>query len=276
MKITIKLLDQAGQVKQGVFSYDKVSKPYQVTGTDLAVLGLKNMVWQMGEKIQVDLDQGGQYIWVQLDETLAPTLIYLAQPSWTYTVATDKHQIDTAFSSERHYVMVRKATTVEITAYRNLALNPHDQKADTGAYPHAVTNVTAETNPAFIAQNAIDGKLANISHGSYPYGSWGIHQQSDAALTIEFAHRVTVDCVKLMLRHDHLEWDHDGYWDQVTLGFDDGTTIDCPTTATAELQTLKFPAHVTQKIVLNNLKKAKNSAEFTALTQIEVYGYNKA
>ncbi|MFB9769221.1 discoidin domain-containing protein [Lactiplantibacillus modestisalitolerans] len=276
MDITIQLLDQDNHVKTGVFSYDKIVKPYMTTGRDLAVLGIKDMTWQPGEKIQVKLDQAHQYVWVQLDETLAPTLVYMAHKHWIYTIAPDKRNIDTAFASKRHCIMVRKASEADIKAYRNLALNPHDQAVDTGVYPHAVSNVTAETNPTFLASNAIDGKLANISHGSYPYGSWGIHEQADAALTIDFGREVEVDCVKLLLRHDRLEWDHDGFWDQVTIGFSDGETMDFKTVDTADLQSFTFPARRTTKIVLNNLKKAANSARFLALTQIEVYGYNKA
>lgn len=275
MKITIRLLDQENQVKHGVFSYDKLDKLYQATGEDLAVLGIKDMKWQIGEKIQVELDRGQQYVWVQIDETLMPTLVYFAQSKWIYTIDTSSRQVDTAFASKSHYIAVRKATTAEVGCYRNLALNPHDQTKDTGVYPHAATNVTDEPDPDFAAQNAINGKLANISHGSYPYGSWGIHKGKEAMLTIDFGHQVTVDRIQLLFRRDHLERPHDGFWKQVTVGFEDGTTLNFPTTAIETFQTFKFPAQITNKIYLSNLIKAEDSGEFTALTQIEVYGYNK-
>lgn len=275
MKITLQLLDEEGHVKTGLFSYDEIIKPYKTTGENLAVLGIKDMLWQNGDKIQVDIDQANQYLWVQLDDSLAPTLIYMTQRQWIYTIAPDKRQLDTAFMSHRHCITVRKAAAADINAYRNLAINPHDQITSTGAYPHASSNVIEETNPTFIAQNAIDGKLANISHGSYPYGSWGIHERADAELTVEFGRQVEIDEVKLLVRSDHLEGPHDGYWDQVTLEFSDGSTQFFETSGTSTFQNLRFEPHMTSKVVLKNLKPAQNSAKFKALTQIEVYGYNK-
>lgn len=271
MGIKIELLDKNNQVKTGVLSYDKIIKPYIAMGQNLAVLGIKNMSWQKGDQIKVTVDKPQQY-WVQLDETLMPTLVYMANKDWIYTVDPDEKLADTAFTSKHHYFAVRKATELEINTYRNLALNPHDQLADSGVYPHAVSNVTEETNPRFVAQNAIDGKLANISHGSYPYGSWGIHGRNDATLTIDFGRDVKIDDVKLLFRNDHLEWNHDGYWDQVTLEFADGSTQSFKTTGTKEFQDLKFDPIVTSKVTLKNLDPAQGSAEFKALTQIEVYG----
>lgn len=276
MKIMLQLLDRNNHVKTGLFSYDEIIKPYKTIGEDLAILGIKNMAWQAGDKIQVNIDQTNQYLWVQLDETLAPSLLYMTQQQWVYTIAPDKRQLDTAFASKRHYIAVRKASTADINAYRNLALNPHDQVVDTGVYPHASSNVIEEINPTFIAQNAIDGKLANISHGSYPYGSWGIHEQSDAALTIDFGRTVEINNVKLLFRSDHLERPHDGYWDQVTLEFSDGSTRDFKTNDSDTFQSLNFDPYITSKIILRNLRSAKNSARFKALTQIEVYGYVKS
>lgn len=273
MKITLQLLDQEGQVKTGLFSYDETVKPFKTTGDDLAVIGIKKMAWQAGDKIQVDIDQANQYLWVQLDETIAPTLIYLSQRQWIYTIAPDKRQLDTAFASQRHCIMVRKASTADVNAYRNLAFNPHDQVADTGAYPHASSNVAEETNPTFIAQNAIDGKLANISHGSYPYGSWGIHERADAALTIDFGRPVEINMVKLLVRSDHLERPHDGYWNQGTLEFSDGSQQVVAMNDSDTFQTVRFAPKVTSTLVLKDLIPAEESARFKALTQIEAYGY---
>lgn len=274
MKITIKLLDQNDLVKIGVLSYDKIPKPYEVSGEDLAVLGIKNLTWRLGEKIQVTLEKPGQYVWVQLDETLAPTLLYIKGKRWIYTIVPNKRQIDTAFVSGRHCIMVRTATEAEIKCYRNLALNPHDQIADTNAFPHAVSNVSAETNPVFFAQNAIDGKLANLSHGSYPFGSWGIHNQDDAALTIEFGRKVKLDTLKFLFRSDNLERPHDSYWEHVTVDFTNGEQMTFNTDNSDNLQSYNFKPQITDRIVLKNLEKADDNVPFVALTQIEAYGYN--
>ncbi|RRK09471.1 hypothetical protein D1831_12555 [Lactiplantibacillus garii] len=269
------MLDQEDHVKTGVFSYDKVSKPYRVSGNDLAVLGIKKMAWQVGEKIRVTTEQPASYVWVQLDETLAPTLVYLADTKWTYTIPAEKCTVDTAFESHRHYLMVRTAMPAEIGAYQNLALNPHDQRATSTAYPHVFTNVTDEPDPVFWPQNAVDGKLANISHGSYPYGSWGIHEHANATLTIDFGRVVKLTTVRLLFRHDHLERVHDGYWDHVTLAFSNGDERTFETDDCADFQTLTFEPQLTDKLILKDLHKAPNSARFVALTQIEAYGYNQ-
>ncbi|WP_318764995.1 hypothetical protein [Lactiplantibacillus carotarum] len=275
MEIKITLLDRDNQTKTGVLSYDKITKPYQVVGDDLAVLGIKEMTWSAGEKIVITLGQADQYVWVQLDETLAPTLLYIRGHQWIYTIPAEKCQVDTAFGSHRHYLMVRTATPAEIGAYQNLAFNPHDQGVQTAGYPHARTNVVDEPDPVFWAQNAIDGKLANISHGSYPYGSWGIHEHANASLTIDFGRTVKLDMVRLLFRNDHLERAHDGYWDHVTLAFSAGEEQVFETIDTAAFQTLIFSPRLTNQLTLKDLHKAPNSARFTALTQIEAYGHNQ-
>jgi len=87
------------------------------------------------------------------------------------------------------------AKDYEIKQYRNLAFNPHDQKETSGAYPYAVANVETRNDSMFFAKNVINGICANLSHGSYPYQSWGINQQADAEITIDFGRLVEVDRV---------------------------------------------------------------------------------
>lgn len=115
--------------------------------------------------------------------------------------------------------MVRKAYDFEINHYQNLSINPHDQKEDTYAYPHATANVETRDDVVFFAKNAIDGKYGNLSHGSYPYNSWGINQQAEATLTIEFGRVVEVDWIRLLFRADY---PHDSHWKEVTLCFSNG------------------------------------------------------
>lgn len=124
----------------------------------------------------------------------------------------------------------------------------------------------------FFAKNAIDGKYGNLSHGSYPFASWGINQQKDAALTIEFGRKVEIDWIRLLFRGDY---PHDSYWTEVTLEFSDGTQQILATTNDTIFQEIKFPTKVTEFVTLKNLKKAADDSPFPALTQIEVFGRNK-
>ena len=60
----------------------------------------------------------------------------------------------------------------------------------------------------FAARNAVDGIYENGAHGSWPYQSWGINRDPNAALTIDFGRAVTVDEIHLTLRADfpHDSW----------------------------------------------------------------------
>lgn len=54
----------------------------------------------------------------------------------------------------------------------------------------------------FAARNAIDGVVANDSHGRWPYESWGINMQDDAELTLDFGRAVDFDRIVLYTRAD--------------------------------------------------------------------------
>ncbi len=58
---------------------------------------------------------------------------------------------------------------------------------------------------------------SNNSHGSYPYESWGINQQLDAALTVDFGREVEVDRIDITIRCD---FPHDSYWTQASYPYE--------------------------------------------------------
>lgn len=60
---------------------------------------------------------------------------------------------------------------------------------DVPCYPHATANVETRGESVFAAKNAIDGVRANRSHGEWPYESWGINMQDDAAMKLDFGDR---------------------------------------------------------------------------------------
>ena len=68
----------------------------------------------------------------------------------------------------------------------------------------------------FAARNAIDGVTANLSHGKWPYESWGINQQDDAQMTLDFGRPVDIDKIVLYTRAD---FPHDNWWESVTFTF---------------------------------------------------------
>lgn len=274
--ISISLKNKDDQVIVGSIDHDKEAQPFQITGSDMAVLAIKNYTYERGDKIVVEVQGDQRYYVVQLDETLAPALIYLPQSTWEYTIplseSARKAGVETAFSSKRHHIMVRQAHSFEITNYQNLSFNSHDQKADTGAYPHASANVETRDDSVFFAKNAIDGKYGNQSHGSYPFASWGINQQADAALTVVFGRNVVIDCVRLLFRGDY---PHDSYWTKGTLVFSDGEELVLQTTNAMAFQEFRFPKKETSRITYGQLQKAGDDSPFPALTQIEAFGWNR-
>ncbi|MEI5993831.1 hypothetical protein [Candidatus Enterococcus mansonii] len=274
--IKIELKNEENQTIIGRIDHEKECGPFVAEGDSLAVLAIKDYSYECGDKIIVTINEEDTYFVVQLDETLAPSLIFVPQKTWEYSIplteSTRKASVETAFHSKRHHLMVRKAYDFEIRNYQNLSFNSHDQKEISGVYPHVKANVETRDDAVFFAKNAIDGKYGNLSHGSYPFASWGINQQADAALTIEFGRKVDIDWIRLLFRGDY---PHDSYWNEVTLEFSDGTQLVVPTTNATSFQEIRFPLKVTESVTFKELKKAADSSPFPALTQIEVFGRNK-
>jgi len=231
--------------------------------------------YQLGDQIIVTIEKSEAYLMVQLDEALAPSLLYIKGNEWVYEVPIDEKLREAyspkVFSGNIHYIWVRYADATEIYNYQNLAINTHDQKHINGAYPHAVANVETRNESTFYARNAIDGCLANESHGSYPYQSWGINQQKDAEITIEFGRIVEIDKIALVLRGDY---PHDSYWKEVTLELSNGEKFVLELKKILEPQYFSFKPEKVEWVRLKNLVKNEDESPFPALTEFEVYGKN--
>lgn len=272
--LTLEILNQDQCVVTGKIDHDKLPEPFSVQHETLCTLGIKDYSYQAGDQVRLRTDETGYFV-IQLDETLAPSLIYLKQKEWLFKLPLaeklSQSSVETAFRSHRHHLMVRKAYDFEIEQYQNLSFNAHDQKHDSNAFPHACANVETRDESVFFAKNAIDGKYANRSHGSYPFDSWGINQQDDASLTIDFGRWVEIDQVLLLFRAD---FPHDSYWESVAIEFSNGKSLDFPTSNSTDFQRFIFPSVKTRQVTLKKLKKATDASRFPALTQIEVFGKN--
>lgn len=259
--LNLKLIDANGQVVD------------QRSHAQETYLAYKSRTYLSGDKIILETDETGQFIWIQVDEAIEPSLIYLKKNTWGYSVPKDPEAARAyspkAFAGERHYIRAWKPAEHEISCYRNLARNAHDQKDDSGAYPHAFANVETRNDSTFFARNAIDGMIANENHGSFPYQSWGINQQADAQITIDFGRKVKINQVALVLRGDY---PHDSYWEQATLEFSDGQQIIINPTKQLSRQFFTFPEKNTESVTLKKLIKHQDDSPFPALTEFEVYG----
>lgn len=244
----------------------------QATGEDFVdLVCLRN--YEEGDRILLATSEKNIYINWQVDDALGSAFVYLIDDA-DYVIPFGEKRISMSpkvFSGDRHYLYAEVAREDEIAAYRNLALNPADQHRDVPVYPHATANVETRGESVFAAKNAIDGVRANLSHGPWPYQSWGINRQDDAAMKVDFGRKIRTDKVVLYTRAD---FPHDNWWVQVTLKFSDGSSLEFPLEKSTRGHVLTFPEKEITWIELCDLIKADDPSPFPALSQIEVYGWN--
>ncbi|MDO5292726.1 MAG: carbohydrate-binding protein [bacterium] len=238
---------------------------------DIAVLSFED-VYEIGDTITIHVPEVNQYYIVRIDDTLDEALVYMTKEEVEFEIPfgeKKKSYNKKAFTGERHYLTCRKANVYEIGIYRNLAKNVMDQHGERGCYPHASANVETRGESVFAARNAIDGIIANHSHGSWPYESWGINKQEDAELLLEFGRPVEFDNIVLWTRAD---FPHDNWWTSAVLWFSDGTMEPLTMEKTDTAHSFTIHKKNITWIRLGNLKKSEDPSPFPALTQIEVYG----
>ncbi len=229
--------------------------------------------YKEGDRIELLTYEKNIYINWQVDDALNPAFVYLVD-NVSYDIPFGEKRVSYSprvFIGDCHYMYAEAASQEEIEAYRNLALNPADQHKDVTCFPHATANVETRGESVFAAKNAIDGVRANLSHGPWPYQSWGINKQDDAAMKVDFGRKIRTDKVVLYTRSD---FPHDNWWVQVTLKFSDGSALDFPLEKSVKGHVLTFPEKEITWVELCNLIKADDPSPFPALTQIEVYGRN--
>lgn len=227
--------------------------------------------YQPGDRIVITPPAGDHYVWLQVDEVLGASLVYLTGEV-TYAVPFGPLRLNLspkAFTGSSHYLFLREADPEQLRQHRNLAVNVCDQHNVQNLYPHASANVETRGEAVFFACNAIDGICENRNHGIWPYQSWGINRQADAQLMVDFGRDVVADKVVLFIRAD---FPHDSWWTEITLHFSDGTDLVWPLEKNRFGQTLTFLPKTIRWIKLDTLIKADDPSPFPALTQLEVYG----
>lgn len=243
----------------------------QATGENRVFLEYKNE-YKPGDVICLSSDQEGCHILTQLEDSLVPTCGFLAKQA-TFPIPFGDRRIcysPKAFTGNWHLLWARIATPEEIYTRRNLALNPLDCHANQGLYPHAFANVETRGEASFEARNAIDGIFANVGHGVYPYSSWGINQDPNAALTIDFGTDVVIDQIGITLRND---FPHDNWWESAVVRFDDGSSETLSLEKVAYPQYTQIKPRKVRRATLEQLIKCPDDpSPFPALTQIELWG----
>ncbi len=229
--------------------------------------------YQEGDKILLETSERNSYLWLQFDDVLGKSLVYITD-NVTYHIPFGEKRLNLspkAFCGLKHLISARIAKDYEIKAYRNLALNVNDQYGETSCYPHADANVETRGETVFAAKNAIDGITANESHGEWPYQSWGINRQDDAAMKIDFGRNVITDRIVLYTRAD---FPHDNWWKRVTFTFSDGSSSQFEMEKSKQPHEFIFEKKLISWVKISNLINSEEESPFPALTQMEVYGFD--
>ncbi len=225
-----------------------------------------------GERILVETSRAGVLLDIQLEDSMPWERVYVPGASLVFFVPPLERRPNyspRAFVGNSHLLRAREVPPEEAEKRRNLARNAYDQHENDTFYPHAHANVETRNEAVFAARNAIDGIYANSSHGNYPYQSWGINRDPNAALTLDFGRAVRADEVRLTLRAD---FPHDNYWVSAVLHFDDGTAETLSLVRTAQPQCFAFAPRLVRTCTLDTLIPADGPSPFPALTQFELWG----
>lgn len=225
-----------------------------------------------GDCIILESSEKEIHLHLQVDDALGDAFVYLTDYKLIYKIPFGEKRISMSpkvFMGEKHYLYARSVRKEEIFLYRNVALNPADQHMDVPCFPHASANVETRGESVFAAKNAIDGVCANLSHGEWPYESWGINRQADAKMRVDFGREVLIDKIVLFTRAD---FPHDAWWNQVTFEFSDGSKEIFALEKSILPHILTFEQKKVRWVDFGDLIKADDPSPFPALTQIEIYG----
>lgn len=246
---------------------------YQADGQGQVLMVYKGE-YEPGDSIVFETAKTDAYYVIRVDDCMDEAYVYLTAGKITYSIPFHEKKISynpKCFTGECHYITMREAGEWENGSYRNLAKNVMDQHGDLGCYPHAFANVETRGESVFAARNAIDGILANESHGPWPYESWGINMQNDAEITLNFGRPVDFDRIVLYTRAD---FPHDNWWVKATMVFSDGTEEVVEMEKSIKPHEFRIEKKGVTWMKLCNLIKADDPSPFPALSQIEVYGVN--
>lgn len=258
MKITLSIINASGQIR--LLTEDQNEALLVAPGGFVS-----------GDRIALSAENYPCLLSVALGNGMAPALVWL-----TGSVAIEVPDGEGlgsypsgAFGDSRQRLFARLAHPAEAAGRRNLALNPWDRPDSNDMYPHASANVETRGESVFFARNAIDGETANNDHGFWPYTSWGINQNPQATLKIDFGRAVELEEIALRLRAD---FPHDAWWTSASIIFSDGSEEQLKLRKTGARQSFSITPRVVRYARLERLIKAEDPSPFPALTQIELWG----
>lgn len=228
--------------------------------------------YQEGDYLVVS-HEGECRMLISVDQTVQAGFVYLPEGKMTYRIPFGESMRaypPNAFQGPKHVITARLMTEEEIHSYRNIALNPIDQRGDVTAWPHATANVETRGESVFAAHNVIDGWTINHNHGDWPFQSWGIGLREDAWLKIDFGRPVQVNAIEIFLRAD---FPHDAYWTNTFITLSDGSEFSFDLIKTGEGQKFDLGEHTITWLQFDRMTKCTDSeSPFPALTELRVFG----
>ena len=227
--------------------------------------------YEPGDAVSITVAQPGFYV-ICLEDTMGEQLVYMKDRTFRFEIPFEEGRLcynPRAFVGAAHYFSTRPATDTEVHLHRDLARNVYDCHGNTVCFPHASANVETRGESVFAARNAIDGVIAPWCHGAYPFTSWGINRDPNAAWRLDFGRKVRVDALTLYLRAD---FPHDAWWNEIRLSLSDGQILYLPLEKTGQAQHFDLQGAEIEWLVLDQLKKADDTSPFPALTQVQVWG----
>lgn len=256
---------------------------WQGEGAGEVVLAWRG-AYDPGDSLVLETDTSYDlWLVVKLDACLERSVVLLRGGRFVFPIPFGDEQKPygkgRAFEGERHWGFARVADPREVGSWRNLALNAMDRKLaacepEAGSvpvlYPHASTNVVCD-NPQFSPRNAIDGVVSPGRHGSWPHGSWGVNDQDDAWLRVDFGAPVVADELRVYLRAD---FPHDSCWREATVEFSDGGRQRLELVKSGARQSFALGGRRIEWLRLCDLQRREEPG-FCALSQLEVWGQVK-
>ncbi|AIC30879.1 galactose-binding domain-containing protein (plasmid) [Rhizobium etli bv. mimosae str. IE4771] len=258
MELTLKIVDADGFARASATGRDETFLVYRQD-------------YREGDCVVVEASEPG-HLFLALDSAIHPGFVYIRESAYSLAVPFGdkrKSYSPNAFKGDIHRLSVRKTRPDELAQRRNLALNPWDDHANQALFPHARANVETRGEAVFAARNAIDGEKANDNHGFWPYTSWGINRDPEAALTLEFGRPVRIDEIVFYIRAD---FPHDSWWEEASVTFSSGKTLSFPLVKSGAAQGFPIEPCIVEWVELHGLIKAEDVSPFPALTQIEIWG----
>ena len=248
-------------------------------GKSNSVALLVERAYRPGDRI---IFGGVPWMAVRVDDAMPECFVFgprAAAEDASYEIPWGREEKETAsaydpnsFAGTSHRITVRALSKREISAYRNLALNPCDlmRKDDVSVqfYPHASSNSVSRSLFDFEARNAIDGRTLNGHHGVWPYQSWGPQLRTDIWWKLDFGRMVRLNKLRLMVRAD---FPHDSYWKRADLEFSDGSRVPLKINSSPKFQEFSFPSRRVEWMRIANVVPA-DPGKWCSLIEVEAWG----